>query len=245
MRRLRVVVVATVLAVSSGSAMAGRSFYGWLYGSEVMPERGVELQSWILEENDLGPTNARESLFWWGALIGVTDQLELALPVEMTWSEAEGAAPSFTFQRFGIEGRYRFVSQDPEEAPEIAPLLRVAVKRDITQREIVRAEADLVVSFERDRFHALVDAGVVADIGRDHQHVELRPGAGVSIRAVEDLRFGAEVYSEVSLDDDTTTWVTAGPNVAWTHGRFWLSAAFGIGIYHVRTAPRFMWGIAF
>lgn len=234
-----------LLAASPGTAEAGRSYYGWLYGSEVMPERGVELQSWILEENELGAANARESLFWWGVLVGVTDQLELALPLEMTWSEANGAAPSFTFERFGIEGRYRFVSQDPEEAPEVAPLLRVGIKRDITQRDIVRAEADLVVSFERDRLHLLADAGVVADIGRDRQHVELRPGAGVSVRAVGDLRFGAEVYSEVSLDDDATSWVTAGPNLAWTHGRFWLSAAFGIGVYNVRTAPRFMWGIAF
>jgi len=30
---------------------AGRTFYGWLHGTEVVPEHGVELQSWIDERN--------------------------------------------------------------------------------------------------------------------------------------------------------------------------------------------------
>jgi hypothetical protein len=105
-------VVALSLAASfPGSAAASRTFYGWLYGTEVMPERGVELQSWILEENDLGKTSAHESLFWWGALIGVTDQLELALPLEMTWSEAAGVDRA-SCSAVRPRARYRFVSQD-------------------------------------------------------------------------------------------------------------------------------------
>ena len=36
-----------------------------------------------------------------------------------------------------------------------------------------------------------------------------------------------------------------GPNLAWSHGRTWLSAAYGIGIYHIRDAPKLNWGIAF
>ena len=37
----------------------------------------------------------------------------------------------------------------------------------------------------------------------------------------------------------------AGPNVAWSHGRTWISAAYGIGLYHIRDAPKLNWGIAF
>ena len=73
----------------------------------------------------------------------------------------------------------------------------------------------------------------------------LRPGAGVSFKAVGDLRFGAEVFAEINIDSKATSWAAAGPNLAWSHGRFWLSAAFGIGLYHVDTAPRVQWGIAF
>src|SRR5437763_1439258 len=102
-----------------------------------MPERGAELQSWVVEEDNKGAAHSKETSLWWGPLIGVTDQLELALPV------------------------------------------------------------------------------------------------------------GGEVYAELSLDDKEDSWVVAGPDLSWTHGRFWLTATFGIGVYNITAAPRFMWGIAF
>jgi hypothetical protein len=227
------------------TAHAGRSFYGWLYGTEVMPERGVELQTWILEANDKYGVKDSESSIWWGPLIGVTDQLELALPIEMEWTTPAVDKTTFTFKRFGIEARYRLVSQDPVDAPAFAPLVRVAVKRDIGVRDDVRVEADAVGSYEVGVVHALVDLGFVSDITPDVQHSELRPGGGVSLRVTEELRAGAEAYAEISLDSHGESWAVVGPNVAWTHGRFWLSGAFGIGVYHIKVAPRVMWGIAF
>jgi len=227
------------------TAQAGRSFYGWLYGTEVMPERGVELQTWIFEENEKYGARDKESSIWWGPQVGITDQLELSLPIEMEWTTPVPGKTSFTFKRFGIEARYRLVSQDPADAPAFAPLLRIAAKRDVTVRDDLRVEADAVGSYERGAVHALIDLGFVGDLQPHQQHTELRPGGGVSVHVVGDLRLGAEVYSELSLDSLGESWVAIGPNVAWTHGRFWLSGAFGIGIYHVRTAPRVMWGIAF
>jgi len=227
------------------TADAGRSFYGWLYGTEVMPERGVELQTWILETSDKYDSHTKESSIWWGPLIGITDRLELALPIEMDWTRPELGKTTFTFKRFGIEARYRLVSQDPVDAPPFAPLVRVAVKRDVSVRDDVRVEADAVGSYEIGVVHALVDVGFISDITPDKQHSELRPGAGISVSATDELRIGAEIYSELSLDSNGKSWAVAGPNVAWTHGRFWLSGAFGIGIYQVKVAPRVMWGIAF
>lgn len=96
------------------------------------------------------------------------------------------------------------------EAPKLVPLVRLAVKRDITARELVRTEADIVASYRSGRLHALIEIGGIA---------------------------------ELSLDDKRESWAVVGPNLAWTHGRIWLSAAFGIGIYQIDTAPRFTWGI--
>jgi hypothetical protein len=190
-------------------------------------------------------------------LIGITDKLELALPIESKWYANENPpadSSSITPQRYGAELRYRFVTQDPNDAPPIAPLVRVAVKRDVTGA--IRPELDVVVSYEHDRFHALADFGVVMDIatrssftraaGGDH-HVELHPGAGISIRTVGDLRFGAEFYGEASLDnaEGGHSWWVVGPNMAWTHGRFWMSGSYGIGVYGIRSAPRLVWGVAF
>ena len=227
------------------TADAGRSFYGWLYGTEVMPERGVELQTWILDENNKYATHTQESSIWWGPLIGITDKLELVLPIEMEWTRSDVEKGSFTFKRFGLEARYRLVSQDPVDAPAFAPLVRVAVKRDVIARDDVRVEADAVGSYEVGSVHALIDVGFISDIQSGTQHSELRPGGGVSVRVTDGLRVGAEVYSELSLDSKGESWAVVGPDVAWTHGRFWLSGALGIGIYHVKVAPRVMWGIAF
>jgi hypothetical protein len=234
-----------VIAAAPAVAEAGRTPYGWLAGTEVIPERGAELQTWIGEENGKRPGDVHETHLWWGALVGATDRLELALPIEVLWREADGAEPQFTVRWFGAEARYRFVSQDPVEAPPIAPLVRIAVKRDVTSRGVVRAEAEAVASYQSGRLHAVVDVGLVGDLSRDDARLELRPGAGVSIAVGRDLRLGAEIYAELELRGAREGWVAAGPDLAWTHGRFWLSAAFGIGIYHIDTAPRVSWGILF
>lgn len=241
-------IAAAVLIVAgmTATAHAGRSYYGWLYGVEVLPERSVELQTWVLERDNLGDAHRKVTSWWIGPLVGVTDQLELAFPVETRWLVADGMNPSYTFERYGAELRYRFVTQDPVDAPAFAPLGRLAVKRDVTSRDATVLEADLVAAYESGRFHALADAGFFGEISGDRgNHFEMRPGAGISIRAVEDLRFGVEGYGEISMDSAGDTWFAAGPNLAWTHGRFWLSAAYGIGITGIKAAPRFMWGVLF
>ena len=231
-----------MLALIPTTAAAGRSHYGRLFGTEVIPERGAELVTWIGEENREG---LKQTVWGFEALIGVTDQLELALPTEFLWARGEGVPGAFTWDSYGIEARYRFVSQDPVDAPAFAPLVRAAVHRDIRVRDAVRAEVDLVGSYELENFHAVVDLGFASVITADDASFQLRPGAGVSYRVVGDLRIGAEVYSELDLDDKAARWVAAGPNLGWSHGRVWVSASFGIGLYQIQTAPRVVWGIAF
>lgn len=243
---MRAALAVLLVACLASHAHAGRSFYGWLYGTEVLPERGVELQTWIHDETGKSGVTDKETWLWWGPLVGVTDQLELALPIEMEWLNLpEDNRAIFTFRRFGVEARYRLASPDPIEASPIVPLVRIAAKRDVRIRDSFRLEADVSVSYELGRLHALVDVGFIADISASTRHAELRPGGGVSVRVVEDLRIGAEAYSEISLDNSGTSWAVVGPNLAWTHGRFWVSGMFGIGVYHVELAPRVMWGIAF
>jgi hypothetical protein len=246
-RRASLCVVAALVG-APGSAFAGRTFYGWLYGTEVMPERGVELQTWVLERDGVGNAHSKETDLWLGPLVGVTDQLELALPIEMGWIEDDATKPEFTLTRYGVEARYRLVTQDPVDAPPFAPLVRVAVKRDVTVRDATIIEGDIVASYQSGRLHALADVGVYTELSSTTGNAaEVRPGAGVSIQAIGDLRVGAEVYAEIDLDSAKADqrWIAAGPDLAWTHGRFWLSAAYGIGIVHITAAPRVMWGVAF
>ena len=238
------IVVTLGVICAPGSARAGRTFYGWLQGTEVMPERAAELQTWIAEENR--PDQGGAETGWLvGPFIGVTDQLEIGLPVEMLWTRGAGEPGRTTLESYGAELRYRFVTQDPVDAPPFAPLVRLAVKRIVPVRDAIQPEANIVASYTSGRLHALVDVGFVGEITPDAHHFEMHPGAGVSVLAVGDLRFGAEVFADVSLDDKDETWVIAGPNFAWSHGRTWISAAYGIALKNMKDAPRFQWGIAF
>src|SRR5580658_7067101 len=98
-------------------AFAGRSFYGWLYGTDVLPERGVELGTWIQQENGQpsfinGQSNFPEDeTRWWEAVeVGITDQLEIIFPIEIAWQEGTTIKASTvkltTFDRVGIDLRY-------------------------------------------------------------------------------------------------------------------------------------------
>lgn len=237
------------MIAAPGTAHAGRTFYGWLYGTEVMPERGAEIQTFVQEENRQShDANASETDWWFSPAIGINDQLELLLPIEMDWTVADDQGPRFTFVNFGGEVRYRFVTADPSDKPAFVPLLRVALKRPIVgTRDVWQPEADLVASYDfNDRVQVLADVGAVGAINGNEQEFELRPGVGVSVLSVGDVRFGAEAFAEIALtNDNDASWVAAGPNIAWSHGRSWLSAAYGIGLWHIRDAPKINWGIAF
>jgi hypothetical protein len=239
------VLFAAAIAATPGTAHAGRTFYGWLQSTEVMPERGAEVSTFVSEENrQADDANAKETNWWLAPQIGITDQLELSLPVQFQWTSA-GAMPSTDLINFGAELRYRLVTQDPVDKPPFAPLVRVALIRQVTgTRDVWQPELDFVGSYETGAFHAVVDLGLVGEINGDEHHFQARPGVGVSIEAVGDLRLGAEVFSEIEIDTDAK-WFAAGPNVAWSHGRTWISAAYGIGLYHIRDAPKLNWGIAF
>jgi hypothetical protein len=254
--RLRLVFVLLALAAPN-AAYAGRTFYGWLYGTEVMPERGVEALSWLSEQNDQDLGNMQhyyETRWGVAPLVGINDQLELALPIEMVWADTETFDPATNtttrrpfsaLDRYGAELRYRFVTQDPVDAPPLVPLIRVAVDRLVLARAVWNPQLDLVTSYEVGRVHALVDVGAYSELSSGAQTFELHPGAGFSILAVDGLRFGGEIHAEITLTSGGGSWAVAGPNMSWSHGRFWLSAAYGIGIYHIGDAPRVQWGIAF
>ncbi len=241
---IRVITAAVLLA--PGAASAGRTQYGWLFGTEVMPERGAEIQTWITEENSKDP-DVHEDVWGFQALIGVNDQLELAFPIEIEWRDSDFTNPSTTWRRFGVEARYRLVSGDPVDAPPFAPLVRLAVKRDIGIRNTTIVEGNFVISTTTPTggVMALVDLGIVGAISPDDQVFEARPGVGVSFKVIGGLRLGAEVFGHLSFKESSSRWIAAGPNLAWSHGRSWVSAAFGIGLYQIHTAPALQWGIMF
>src|SRR5437870_1494470 len=67
------------------AAFGGRTRFGWLHDTETVQQRTVELENWFVEQDGekyAGGTRD-ENLIWWGPVIGITDRLELALPLEI------------------------------------------------------------------------------------------------------------------------------------------------------------------
>jgi hypothetical protein len=245
-RRESVGAVIVCLGIAS-VAHAGRTRFGWLYDTETIPERGVELETWYLEEDGKGEPDVDETAVLWMPVVGVTDRIELAFPFELKYEREEGAADT-RLERLGAEVRWRLTDPDPVERGPFAPLLRLGVKRMIAERSVVRIEGDVVLSYEAGRVLFVIDVGGIAEVNEaDGEAVyEVRPAAGLSVRATTELRFGAELYSEIGLEDHPgVDWYSVGPNIAWTHGRFWLAGSFPIGLKNIDAAPRLNFAIAF
>jgi hypothetical protein len=230
---------AVVIVWSAVPAHAGRTHFAWLYGSEVIPERGVEIENWILEENKKGDAKTDETSFWWGPVVALTQHLEFAIS-----TEAADETSGVHFTRWGAEARYRVQSPDPIDAGPFSTLFRVGAKRLIHDRAGVRAEADVVAGYAAGPAVASVDVGAIFEHSPDGDHVELRPGAGVSFRVADDFRLGAEAYAELITKGEGTSWLVIGPTASLTHGRFWGAATLGIGLFGIRDAPRLTFGVA-
>ena len=235
----RITVVAGLLVAFAAPSHAGRSHFGWMYGTDIIPERGVEVESWIVEENQKGDAKTGETSFWWGPVLALTQHVELAISAE---AAEEAGVPHFT--KWGADLRYRPQSPDAIEAGPFATKFRIAAKRLILDRAGIRGEADIIASYTSGRFLAAVDGGAVYEHVPGAEEAELRPAAGISLRAVEDLRFGVEMYSELIVKGVGTSWLVVGPTVSLTHGRFWGAATLGIGVFGVRDAPRLTFGVA-
>src|SRR3989442_1515851 len=105
--------VALIAALSlSNRASAGRTSFGQLFYTETLPQRGVELETWVLEENKAN--GVEETRLWWSPVVGVTDRLELALPIEFLYSTERGGSTSL--DRFGADVRLRLTNPDPVES---------------------------------------------------------------------------------------------------------------------------------
>src|SRR5262249_38272105 len=80
-------------------AHAGRTSYGWLLATDTTPARGLEVGTAIYEHDDLGPFHERSIALLWTPAVGLTDNLELAVPVELVWRPADGVSRGFAFPR--------------------------------------------------------------------------------------------------------------------------------------------------
>ncbi len=239
------VVALTLAAVTlvPREAQAGRRPFFWVWDTEVMPERGVEWESWYTERIMSKPTD--QTQVWTAPIVGLTDRLELALPVEWSWWQG---SQKTIFDWYGAELRYRIGDPDPDAAGPLTGLVRLAVHRPIRSRSELRLEANAVASYQPSvscKFN--LDGGVVA-VTSGSEALATYAGGG-SCKAIGEFRVGAEFFGKVPLHSDVgaQAMTMAGPNFSFTHGRFWLTGGALIGITQFAPVamPRLIWAISF
>ena len=232
------------MVVATPDAEAGRTHLAWSYGTDIVPERGTEIETWVLEENGEGDAKESETAFWWGPVMALTPHLEFAISIEAEYKDSKDGAASPHFTRWGGDVRYRLQSPDAVDAGPLATKLRAAAKRNIEDRSSYQLEGDVINSYHSGRVFALIDLGVVTERSPGAKESQFRPSGGISLRATKELRFGVESYGELLFEGEGTSWYVVGPTISITSGRFWGAATYGIGVFGIRDAPRVTFGLA-
>ncbi|MBI5610463.1 MAG: hypothetical protein HY902_16415 [Deltaproteobacteria bacterium] len=237
--RIVVVVLGTLLA---GTAQAGRRPHTWVWDAEVLPERGVEVESWVTDR--IYKKGADITEVWLAPIVGLTDRLELAMPLQ--WSHAQ-AGNRVGIDWYGAELRWRLRSPDPIESGGWSPLLRAAVRKSLASRDALVGELTLVGSWDAtEKLRLTANVGALADAAG--RKVQLQYAAGISYVVMPDLRLGVEVFSVDFAKAPATAkgGTLVGPSLGWTHGRLWTTAGYVLGITEFAADGMFrlMWGIA-
>jgi len=233
--------LALAIVTIAAPADAARRRFGWLWDTDVVPERVVELEWWATERT--GDTDG-EAVLTVATVFGLTDTIEIAVPVDVAWHPS---TKQTQFQDYGLEVRWRLATADPAKVGPVVPLIRLAAVR-LLQIDAARLDADAVVSFDfGSSLHAVIDVdGYAITSGPSYY---LSGGAGLSYSITDDLHAGVELYAvkTVSSQRPDESWLTVGPNLAYTHGRFWITASLPIGVAGdaPNLLPRVIWATAF
>ncbi len=249
----RLAVSSLILTLTIGAlatdAWAGRRPFIWVWDTEVLHEREVELEQWIWEKR----SEDRDSMWlWWAPIFGLSDTLELAIPLEgSSWWARKPAAVAggqeirvtgTQIEAYGLSLRWRLAPNDPEESGPLVPLLRFAVKRTVGHKLTWQVEANAVLSYDIEKLHTTLDVGVLwrtssVAVGW------LSYAWGVAWGAQDGLRVGGEVFGEVALVDGGKTFTMVGPDIGWSHGRSWFSLGVLAGVSGPAPdlMPRLIW----
>lgn len=235
------------LGLFSTDAFAGRRPFIWVWDTEVLHEREVELEQWIWE---MRTDDFHAAWLWWAPIFGLTDNLELAIPLEgySWWGRKVGDPEQWEtgtrIALYGLSLRWRLAPNDPEEAGALVPLLRVAIKRQAVQQLRWQFEANAVLSYDLPKLHGALDLGGFAWLGATTE-AWLTYAGGLAWGEQNGLRLGGEVFGEVALTEGRKSFTMAGPDIGWTHGRAWLTLGclFGVTEHAARWMPRLIWAI--
>ena len=229
-------------------AQANRRPFTWVYDTENVPEGGAEVETWVTDRVQRGPNDSRD--FWWSPIVGLTDRIELALPMTLRWTQAKD---STQVADYGAELRIRLDSPDKLEAGHAVTALRVGLYRPLRGKDAVRPELDVIQALDiGERLHLVANLGLrYAKYGSG---LSAAYGLGAAFAVSDAWKIGLELWGTrgITAADVAKAKVKAastviGPTVGLTHGRTWITvgALAGVDDESPEFMTRLLWGIAF
>lgn len=236
-------------------AQAGQRAFTWAYDTEIVPEGEVELETWLWarSRSPASPTRTARYWIWWGPVFGLTDHLELNLPLQIvSWAAPYGQQTQL--ESFEADLRYRLkprTSQDPLQG-----LFRVAYHQPTGFPEPPRVDVNAVGSYDFDSgLHLVLDVGAQVGLspltaaGGDLTTL-LTYDLGIAYPVSDEIKVSVENFAELpvlNLGGEAHEFV--GPAFEWTRGRFWLTFGVLVGLTPVlketpHVMPRLLWAVA-
>lgn len=230
-------------------AYAGRKAFNRVFDNEVLPARIVEMQAQVTDTFG-APSGTDLTAVWWAAAFGLSNNVELSLPIKVTNARVPETGASSTFlDSYGADLRWRIAKKGPPPGPwHPVPLLRLIVEKPLATAT-VNFEGDAVVGTDLSKWvHSSAMIGVASSSAAftGAGATKVTGGFGAVANITGSWRAGGEVYAEVPvMPAGGVPTVTAGPDLSFTLGPFWVSAGslFGFGDKRPYTASaRLLWG---
>ena len=239
--RITVAIIGSLAALAPAARAARRTLIR-AYEYMTQPQGNLELEIWNeIEAPKVGGFDQASTVHRLELEYGITDHWDLAL--YHVFTQEPGASPSFRFDSWRLETRYRLFEKN------VLPVdveLYLEAERPADFAAPWETEEKVILEKDFGRF-ALV-ANLVAEQklfhGYDGHGWEIDAGARYEV--VPQLRVGAELWTL----QDTVHGVTEGswflgPSLSWASSKLWLQlgAGFGLGDTSGATFVRSVLGI--
>jgi hypothetical protein len=213
----------------AGRADAGARPFAYTQGTESLPESSVELENWFGAEKprDSGGPSVE---WWFGPVIGLTDQLETALHAILV-QDPEGTRAGRTLGLGALQLQVSWLLAPLGEWP-IDVKLRADYEQPIqSYDDRVRPSVWLRLIASRDLgpLDLTLNLGGGLELDPARPRTWLEWGLGASLAVAGGLRAGAELFGGQRLGAESVeSWV--GPCLAYGRGRFWAATTLGFGV---------------
>jgi hypothetical protein len=241
--------LALALFLVAAPSLAGPTAHLLTEDAQIVPEGDVALEQWVCAQTRIPDAPTRPVLYyvWWAPYFGVSNHLEVALPLQVY-----AASGDTELQSVGLDIRYRLQPRERDEG--FQPLVRLSYEQRLSSDlGPPRATLDFVATYgapttARLNFNLGALAGLpFLENASTPPSLTGTASVGASYPLREGLRLAAEASGELGLvNAPSSSRLYAGPSLYWARGPFWLTFGSLVGLTPStpRFFPKVLWAVA-